>query len=267
MTEPSTTDQPQPEPALPGWVAPSAAPVAASPYRSAGTRAHWLVGLLIANGVASVIAVVLTLSGKGTIVAFEAGAAELADLEAFDSAFAGVGILQLLLYIVTAVVWLAWQSRSVDNESALGVGPSTITPRWSIGWWFVPFANLVMPYRVHREMHDRYHEGVATTGRIVVAWWLAWLLENIVTNVVGRVWTAAETLPELQGGLSLWAVSDLMGVVTAALAVIMVRGIQGRAAILAATPAAPATPDREAPVPTFEDPGSGEALPPAPSQT
>lgn len=249
MTEPSTTDQPPPEPALTGWVAPAAAPIAASPYRSAGTRARWLVGLLIANGVASVIAVVLTLSGKGTIVAFEAGAADVADLDAFDSAFASIGVLQVLLYIVTAVVWLAWQSRSVDNESALGVGPSSITPRRSIGWWFVPLANLVMPYRVHREMHDRYHQGVATTGRIVVAWWLAWLLENLVTSIVGRVWIAAETFPELQSGLSLWVVSDLMGVVTAALAVILVRGIQGRANILAVTPAAPATSSSAAPVP------------------
>ena len=197
---------------------------------------------MIANVVVLIASVGISLWGKSTITGFEAGDQTLTDLEQFDAIFALSGVFGLAVYVPTVIAWLAWSSRTVDNEDALGIGPSKISPRWAMGWWFVPIANLVMPYRVHREIFDRYHAGIAAGAGIVIVWWLVYLADNIFANVVGRVWIAAETFPELQTGLTLYAVSDVVTAVSAILAIVLVQRIQRRADVLASRGAPVQTP-------------------------
>ena len=188
----------------------------------------------MANVVVSVVGVVISVWGQTVITAFERGESTVEDLDQFDLFFATSGIVESVVFVAAAIAWLAWSSRTVDNEDGLGVGPSTIGPRLAMAWWFVPFANIVMPYRVHREIHDRYHGGVQAGAGIVVLWWLIYLATAIGSNLVGRVWLAAETFPELQSGLSLWVVSDTLTAISAILAIVLVQKIQRRADVLAA---------------------------------
>lgn len=246
----------EPAPPVVGWVTPhDATPVATSPFRSAGTRARVLLALLGMNLVIGVLTALHALQGKGLMASYVEGTATDAELEAFDTLFASSGIVESGLFIVTAITWLAWQSRSVDNIGALGVGPSKFTPRWSIGWWFLPFANLVMPYRVHRDLQRRYQ--VALAGGLVMAWWLLYLAMSIVSNAAGRIWLAAESYDEVQAGLTLWAVSSGLTVVAAFLAIIVVRRFQAAADVLAAGVA-------RAPIPAPEPEPAFDGDPPAP---
>jgi hypothetical protein len=207
------------------------------PFRSAAARARWLLVLLAINLAVAIVSVMIALSGKGALAAFEAGEAGLTRLESFDSAFAITGQVELLVYLAAAIAWLAWQSRTIDNEAPLGLGPSRYTPRWSIGWWFVPFANLVMPYLVHRDIDARYSGGVRSDRWLLTGWWIVFIVGGIISNVVGRIWLAAESIEELQSGLTLWVVSDLVGALSAVLAILLVRQIQSRAAGIAAAQA------------------------------
>jgi eukaryotic-like serine/threonine-protein kinase len=187
------------------------------------------VVLLAINLVVAIVSAVVSLSGKGVLAAFEAGEAGLTRLESFDAAFAINGQVELLVYIAAAIAWLAWQSRTVENEVALGLGPSRYSPRWGMGWWFVPIANLVMPYLVHRDIHERYSGGTRSDRWLVMGWWLVFILGGITSNVVGRIWLAATTSEELQNGLTLWVLSDIIGVLSALLAILLVRRIQSLA--------------------------------------
>lgn len=279
MTE---SPPPPPEPAKPetphtsstGWVAPQLPARVPSPFRSAAARARWLVWLLVANVIVMVVSVGISLWGKSAIGAYEAGEGTVADLEQFDSVFALSGIVGLLVWVPTVIAWLAWSSRTVDNEDALGIGPSKFTPRWAMGWWFVPFANLVMPYRVHRDIYERYH-GVAAGARFVLLWWIVYLADTFVGNIVGRVWLAAETFDELQAGLTLYVFSDLLTAVSGILAIMLVRRIQARADLLAASgrPSPAVVPPSPAPLgasgsePAAAPGGASEpaAPPPAPA--
>ena len=56
----------------------------------------------------------------------------------------------------TAICWLIWQHRAQANVWAIPspVKPDT-TPGWAVGWWFVPVANLVMPFLAVRELSRR----------------------------------------------------------------------------------------------------------------
>ena len=52
-----------------------------------------------------------------------------------------------LAFLATAVCWLVWQARAHENVWAVpGLPAPTRTPGMAVIWWFIPFANLVMPY-------------------------------------------------------------------------------------------------------------------------
>lgn len=255
--EPSAGGWELPKPPEPvpggGWVAPP--PVSArktSPFRSAATRARWLVGLLLLNVVASIVGVAVDLWGKKVITDFEAGAATQTDLERFDELFAQTSILDLGVFLIAAIAWLAWSSRTVDNEDALGIGPSKVSPRLTIAWWFLPLANLVMPYLVHREIFQRYHRGISAGAGLVTIWWLVYVGSNLFEYAVGTIWSAADTFPTLQSGLTLYVASGLWNAVAAIVAIVLVQRIQRRADVLAASGGAPT--DAIPPIPTTPGP-------------
>jgi hypothetical protein len=158
-----------------------------------------------------------------TIDSFLAGRASVSDLETFDSLHANGAVAETVIFGATIVAWLAWQWRTIDNEARLRIGPSPWSPAMSIVWWFVPFANLVQPYRIHRDMYVRY---VGPRAGVVLLWWLAYIGSSLMLNFAGRVWLALETLDGLQSGLILWFVADLASALAVFPAVALVSRIQ-----------------------------------------
>jgi hypothetical protein len=158
----------------------------------------------------------------------EAGLVTDAEATAFDSAVALAGLVQAVVYVATAIAFLAWLSRIVENIPALGAGVPLKSPRASIGWWFVPLANLVQPYRIVRDAYDRLAPvRPAPGGAIVVTWWLLWVIGNWASNLALRVLLQENpTIADLRGQFLAYAASDLLTVLAAVLAVIVVRRIQ-----------------------------------------
>jgi Domain of unknown function (DUF4328) len=213
-----------------------------SPFRTATTRAKVLLGLLWANLVLSLMACAIDVWGWWLIDGFLPGRSTVEDLERFDGVHAAAGLAETALFIATAIAWLAWQSRTVDNEAPLGIGPSRWSPAASIVWWFVPFANLVQPYRIHRDMYGRYLGGAGVAAGLVLWWWLAYLASSLLANGAGRLWLAVETLEGLQSGLVLWFVADLATAIAVFPAVMLVSRIQRRSEVLASSVDAPSSP-------------------------
>ncbi len=58
---------------------------------------------------------------------------------------AGLG---LGLGIAAGVLFLIWVYRANRNAHCLGAEGMEYSPGWSVGWFFVPVACLVMPYNV-----------------------------------------------------------------------------------------------------------------------
>lgn len=211
------------------WRAPDPSTVKPSAFRPATRRANILIGLLWLNLVSSLSACVIELWGMQTIGAFLEDRATIADLERFDTVFAMSGFLDAAVFVLAAIAWLAWESRTVDNESPLGIGPSPWTPGWAIGWWFIPFANLVQPYRIMRDVYRRHHAGAGTGIGTVKVWWALWLISSIITNLASRLWLILENLNDIQAGLALWLIADLVSLALVIPAVKLVRSIQDQA--------------------------------------
>jgi hypothetical protein len=151
--------------------------------------------------------------------------AELLDA---DEAVAGAAGLYLLVFLATGVVWLVWQHRAQDNLVRAGVRGLAFTPGWAVGWWFVPFANLWKPFQAMSELRlaSAEPEGWSRSTRpaILWGWWIAWLLSGAIAwGVVGP--GDPTTWEELKRSDLLDAVSSLLSIGSASLAIVIVRAI------------------------------------------
>ncbi|MBX3189599.1 MAG: DUF4328 domain-containing protein [Labilithrix sp.] len=63
-----------------------------------------------------------------------------------------VSLAQLVVSVCTYVFFLMWMHHAAKNVRAFGQQALTVTPGWAVGWWFVPFASIWMPFVAMREV-------------------------------------------------------------------------------------------------------------------
>lgn len=108
-------------------------------------------------------------------------------------------LVGLFLLIATVPV-IGWIYRAHANLHQAGLDELRYTPRWSVGSFFVPLVNLVVPFRAMRELHNRSHgEGpwqAATAVGDVTSWW-ACLIAAIAVSTVATMVAFLATIPYL----------------------------------------------------------------------
>jgi hypothetical protein len=114
----------------------------------------------------------------------------------------GIAAIALTAIALTLVVVIArWIFRAAWNLRHLGAKRLDISPGMAVGWYFVPFANLVFPFKAMKEIwlasHDpaRWREG--SVG-LLTLWWTLWLGSNIVGNIAWRMAMGADTLESMR---------------------------------------------------------------------
>ena len=102
----------------------------------------------------------------------------------FEVAGAAILLVGLIVYaagiIGSAVAVPMWMHRAFRNLPALGEQGLRWSPAWAAGAWFIPFANLFIPYRVMRELWSSCGDGQPLPQR----WWTAWIA-GIAANFAG----------------------------------------------------------------------------------
>ncbi|MEW6412623.1 MAG: DUF4328 domain-containing protein [Candidatus Zixiibacteriota bacterium] len=113
-----------------------------------------------------------------------------------------IGLLQIVLFIATAVVFSIWTYRANYNAHALGGRGMKYTPGWAVGWYFVPIANIIKPMYVMEEIY-RVSENPSVnisekkSVRFVQLWWALWLISGFVGQLAFRKSMRAEALEDL----------------------------------------------------------------------
>jgi hypothetical protein len=86
------------------------------------------------------------------------------------------------------ILALCWIYRVNANAHSFGSDEMTISPGWSVGWFFIPIANLVFPFRAMNEAWQASHKAAgrhATPGSPLVGWWWGlWIVNGIAASVV-----------------------------------------------------------------------------------
>ncbi|MFJ5885622.1 DUF4328 domain-containing protein [Kitasatospora cineracea] len=134
-----------------------------------------------------------------------------------DTALLGAGnIAEVLLTLATAVAFIMWLYRVRVNVEVICPQVYQRGRGWTIGAWFIPFANLYLPWRVTADIWNASgptdQHGVPQPIRtgVVNAWWTTWVIGLVLGRLEGQ---AAATAAESATA------------VAAVLAILMVRGL------------------------------------------
>ena len=118
-----------------------------------------------------------------------------------ESAFLilGAGLLQVLSMVLSFVFVGMWIYRAAWNVRSLaGARRLDFTPGWSVGWYFIPFANLWKPYQAMKEIWRASarpdNPDAAPTSFWLPLWWFLWIAFNIVSNFASRATWKAQTI-------------------------------------------------------------------------
>ncbi len=137
-------------------------------FRSSRKLGISLVVLLGLNVVLAAVMVVLRLFEIGLLQRIGRGEFLFDEAVLSDQRVKTVTIVGLAFVLVTGMVWLVWQHRSQANLHAVPVRELEYTPGWAVGWWLIPFANLVKPFQTVRELWKA--SGGDQHGRQVKTW-------------------------------------------------------------------------------------------------
>ena len=142
-----------------------------------------------------------------------------------DAVTAIVGLVQLILAIITGITFLRWIYRSNKNLRTLSGESMAFTPGWSVGWYFVPFANLYKPYQVMKEIWKVSHKSEDTDHAIVGWWWALWLISNVLGRIAFKVVMRADDASGYAGSAMTYIISDGLDVILNIVALTMVTRI------------------------------------------
>ena len=129
-----------------------------------------------------------------------------------------IGLMPLLVAnIVAGFLALKWIYRVSRNAHSMATG-LTVRPPWAVGWFFIPLANLLMPFRGVRQAWQASVQPDAWATVEVPAllrfWWAAWLVTSGVENLAWRLELRADIISEV-------IASDVVGLVGFGLRVVL----------------------------------------------
>jgi len=136
-----------------------------------------------------------------------------------------VGLAQFIVTIITGITFLRWIYRSNKNLRALSGESMTFTPGWSVGWYFIPIANLWKPYQVMKEIWDVSHKCNATGHAVVGWWWALWLLSNPLGRLPFKLVMRADDASGYAASAMTYIISDGLDVILNVVALVMVTRI------------------------------------------
>jgi hypothetical protein len=108
-----------------------------------------------------------------------------------------VALAFMIAFAFAAFSSLRWIHRLNANGHLLS-DEVRISPRWNVGWFFVPLANLFKPFeglaQTWRASQVWKTDAASDVPTVMRWWWGFWLVYTIVSNVAFRLEIRAETV-------------------------------------------------------------------------
>lgn len=201
------------------WYPPAGAPYApvssppASPQRTEVSRglAGTLQGFLWAVGGLSIVAVLSSLVGFVTFNQYwsaragsidEARAAD--NLEAADNTINAVVGLTSIGALVIFILIVIWTHQAHKATQALSPGERSWSSGWTVGAWFIPLANAIIPKIILNEI-ERIALAPRTAGVVHTGW------QTRPTMWIGWVWWVLFVIGAFVGSIGNSLYNDLGG--------------------------------------------------------
>ena len=175
-----------------------------------------------------------------TVISFASGLMELkllSDMQAGETPPPGaadsndlrqqiIGAIRFVEIVTVIIVFAIWIYRANYNARQLGAEGMEFTPGWAVGWYFVPLANLWMPYMAMKEIWKASAAPAnwqdQPRGSILPWWWGFFLISNILNQSALRFAMRAKTLDEIVASSTTSVVADAVDVVSSLIAIVLV---------------------------------------------
>ncbi|MGE3800694.1 MAG: DUF4328 domain-containing protein [Candidatus Kapaibacterium sp.] len=143
------------------------------------------------------------------------------------------------IFLIAAITFLIWFYRARRNVDILEVEGVQYSPEATVGWWVVPLANFVVPFRVAREIwvasNPATYEPEKPTLWLkddevgpVKRWWMFWLIFAIGERLGSKVYEDPETIAQFQEGVVASLVVSLLAVIAVWFAIKFIKGLYQR---------------------------------------
>jgi hypothetical protein len=158
-----------------------------STYRSAFTLTVCVTILCVAAAVIAGVGMVATASRIELLDSAKYGAkVQLAQAEASDLRQRFLAVIGFGVGVPAIILSMMWVYRANRNARALGAEGMKYSPAWSVGWFFVPLASLVMPYFVIKEIWQASRPVSSGQWRkafvspILPVWWVVAVISSMI---------------------------------------------------------------------------------------
>ncbi|MFJ4467303.1 DUF4328 domain-containing protein [Streptomyces sp. NPDC089424] len=147
------------------------------------------------------------------------------ELDSADALYRTAGQLQTVTFVACAIVFIAWFYWMRRDAEVLGPDRFRNGPGWAIGSWFIPLANLWLPYRVAVDMWGASTrlpadgEAYKVSFWPVNLWWGLFVITTLFNRYAGRSYQDAETLGEVRDAVLQVMAADVLDIAAAAAAV------------------------------------------------
>ena len=117
-----------------------------------------------------------------------------AEVGANDTREMIIGWIVVAVSLGGMICFLFWFNRARANLPALGINDARWSPRWAVGWWFIPVFGLFRPYQIAKEIWKASSlTATAVNWReesvpsILKIWWGMFVLGSILYNISFRM--------------------------------------------------------------------------------
>lgn len=170
------------------------------PYRPSKTLINWTAGLLIANIImCGLYAAVEIAIGIGYPDFYDMSAPIQPGEDLLGNAQIVVGVLFLLSFLPTIVVFCVCINRLSHNVRALGARNMRFTPGWAVGYFFIPILNLFRPYQAVKEIElasspdagpEDWHR--RNGSGLVGLWWTFWITSSVFDQIASQMASSSD---------------------------------------------------------------------------
>lgn len=169
-----------------------------------------ILGYCVASG----LTIVGMLAGAGAMHAIMAGSdvpyGVLTSIDRTNQIFA---IAYLATFLWSIVLICRFTYRAMNNLRLSGED-TDMSPGWAVGWYFIPFAMLWMPYKGMSEIWDRSNlrAGRDVSGKHLGWWWAFWVAGSLLSNLSIRLFgfMGGSTVSELAASYWMDAASNAL---------------------------------------------------------
>ncbi len=135
-----------------------------------------------------------------------------------------------LAMITYVVLFFMWIYRSNSNSHTFTNEKLKHTPGWSVGWFFIPVANIWKSYQIPAEIWKVSKAGPdykrkSTTPLTLKLWWIAWIVDSLFSQISYNITDKAVETHELINADRILFSSNIVSIIAIFLTIKLVKEV------------------------------------------